>query len=72
MRCFLNTVSATLHDIVEEHALKQIFHSSALQGFLQGYLLTGRHGLFPSYEAFIGIVTTMVSNEQCIVRAAAC
>ena len=31
-----------------------------LQGFLQGYTLTVRTGLFPSYEAFLGIVTTMV------------
>lgn len=30
-----------------------------LQGFLQGYTLTGRTGLFPSYEAFLGIVTTV-------------
>lgn len=30
------------------------------QGWLQGYSLTGRTGLFPSYEAFLGIVTTMV------------
>lgn len=33
-----------------------------LQGFLQGYTLTGRHGLFPSYEAFLGIVTTMIEQ----------
>ncbi|HEV3210325.1 MAG TPA: hypothetical protein VGY91_08660 [Chthoniobacterales bacterium] len=26
------------------------------QAWLQGYLLTGRHGLFPSYEAFLNIV----------------
>ncbi|MBV9385826.1 MAG: phosphoketolase family protein [Chroococcidiopsidaceae cyanobacterium CP_BM_ER_R8_30] len=30
------------------------------QAWLQGYLLTGRHGLFPSYEAFLAIVTTMM------------
>jgi hypothetical protein len=36
--------------------------SLALQGFLQGYTLTGRTGLFPSYEAFLGIVTTMVQQ----------
>lgn len=28
--------------------------SLALQGFLQGYTLTGRTGLLPSYEAFLG------------------
>ena len=30
------------------------------QGFLQGYTLTGRTGLFPSYESFLGIVHTMM------------
>lgn len=33
-----------------------------LQGFAQGYTLTGRTSLFPSYEAFLGIVTTMVQQ----------
>jgi xylulose-5-phosphate/fructose-6-phosphate phosphoketolase len=26
------------------------------QGWMQGYVLTGRFGLFPSYETFLGIV----------------
>lgn len=30
------------------------------QGWLQGYTLTGRVGLFPSYEAFLGIIHTMM------------
>lgn len=30
------------------------------QGFLQGYTLTGRTGLFPSYESFLGIIHTMM------------
>ena len=33
------------------------------QGWLEGYLLTGRHGLFTSYEAFIHIVDSMVSQH---------
>lgn len=30
------------------------------QGFLEGYTLTGRVGIFPSYESFLGIITTMM------------
>ena len=30
------------------------------QGMLQGYTLTGRTGVFPSYEAFLAIIHTMV------------
>ncbi|OAT79254.1 phosphoketolase [Mangrovibacter phragmitis] len=33
------------------------------QGWLEGYLLTGRHGLFSSYEAFIHIVDAMVNQH---------
>lgn len=33
------------------------------EGWLEGYLLTGRHGLFNSYEAFIRIVDSMVSQH---------
>jgi xylulose-5-phosphate/fructose-6-phosphate phosphoketolase len=33
------------------------------QGWLEGYLLTGRHGLFTSYEAFIHIVDSMFNQH---------
>jgi xylulose-5-phosphate/fructose-6-phosphate phosphoketolase len=33
------------------------------QGWLEGYLLTGRHGLLNSYEAFIHIVDSMVNQH---------
>jgi len=34
-----------------------------MQGWLEGYLLTGRHGLFNCYEAFIHIVDSMVNQH---------
>ena len=33
------------------------------EGWLEGYLLTGRHGLFHSYEAFIRIVDSMLNQH---------
>jgi xylulose-5-phosphate/fructose-6-phosphate phosphoketolase len=33
------------------------------QGWLEGYLLTGRHGIFNSYEAFIHIVDSMFNQH---------
>lgn len=33
------------------------------QGWLEGYLLSGRHGMFHSYEAFIRIVDSMTSQH---------
>ena len=35
----------------------------ACQGWLEGYLLTGRHGLFSCYEAFIHIVDSMFNQH---------
>ena len=32
------------------------------EGFLEGFLLTGRHGLFNSYEAFIRIVAVSYTH----------
>ncbi|KAK7690629.1 hypothetical protein QCA50_005728 [Cerrena zonata] len=40
------------------------------QGMLQGYTLTGRTGLFPSYEAFLGIVHTMMVQYSKFVKMA--
>ena len=33
------------------------------QGWLEGYLLTGRHGFFSCYEAFIHIVDSMFNQH---------
>lgn len=38
----------------------EILSEHTCQGFLQGYTGTGRTGLFPSYESFLGIVHTMM------------
>lgn len=37
----------------------EVLSEHLCQGMLQGYTLTGRTGLFPTYEAFLGIITTM-------------
>ncbi|KAI9886487.1 MAG: hypothetical protein M1823_001737 [Watsoniomyces obsoletus] len=38
----------------------EMLSEHTLQGFLQGYTMTGRVGLFPSYESFLAIVHTMM------------
>ncbi len=59
---------AALHDDDEFLApsglvLDAMLSEHQCQGWLEGYLLTGRHGLFASYEAFIRIVDSMVSQH---------
>jgi xylulose-5-phosphate/fructose-6-phosphate phosphoketolase len=42
-----------------------------MQGLLEGYLLTGRHGLFNSYEAFIHIIDAMFNQHAKWLESAA-
>lgn len=41
------------------------------EGWLEGYLLTGRHGLFSCYEAFIHIVDSMINQHAKWLKTAA-
>jgi len=41
----------------------EILSEHTCEGWLEGYLLTGRHGLFSCYEAFIHIVDSMVNQH---------
>ena len=51
---FLAPEGCVLDSMLSEHQC---------EGWLEGYLLTGRHGLFNSYEAFIRIVDSMFSQH---------
>ncbi|MFY1691402.1 phosphoketolase family protein [Plantactinospora sp. WMMB782] len=41
----------------------EVLSEHLCQGWLEGYLLTGRHGVFTSYEAFTHIVDSMVNQH---------
>ena len=42
----------------------EILSEHTLEGWLEGYLLSGRHGLFATYEAFAHVIDSMV-NQHC-------
>ncbi len=46
----------------------EILSEHTCQAWLQGYLLRGRYGMFPSYEAFLGIVTTMMDQYAKFIK----
>lgn len=48
----------------------EMLSEHSLQGLLQGYILTGRHAVFASYEAFIQIVSSMVDQYSKFLKIA--
>ncbi|HEX6595464.1 MAG TPA: phosphoketolase family protein, partial [Acidimicrobiales bacterium] len=49
--------------LAPEGRVMEILSEHTCQGWLEGYLLTGRHGLFSCYEAFIHIVDSMFNQH---------
>jgi xylulose-5-phosphate/fructose-6-phosphate phosphoketolase len=41
----------------------EVLSEHLCEGWLEGYLLTGRHGLFSCYEAFIHVVDSMFNQH---------
>ncbi len=59
-------MAETLRDddhLAPDGRVMEILSEHTCQGWLEGYLLTGRHGLFSCYEAFIHIVDSMVNQH---------
>jgi xylulose-5-phosphate/fructose-6-phosphate phosphoketolase len=50
-------------DLAADGRVMEILSEHTCQGWLEGYLLTGRHGLFSCYEAFIHIVDSMFNQH---------
>lgn len=46
----------------------EILSEHTCQGWMQGYVLTGRNAIFPSYEAFLGIITTMMDQYAKFIK----
>ncbi len=51
------------NDLSADGRVMEVLSEHLCQGWLEGYLLTGRHGLFSCYEAFIHIVDSMVNQH---------
>ncbi|HTC91951.1 MAG TPA: phosphoketolase family protein [Terriglobales bacterium] len=50
-------------NLAPEGRVIEVLSEHMCQGFLEGYLLTGRHGLFSCYEAFIHIIDSMFNQH---------
>ncbi|HVA31114.1 MAG TPA: phosphoketolase family protein [Gaiellaceae bacterium] len=56
-------VEPTDEDLAPSGSVVEMLSEHQCQGWLEGYLLTGRHGLFNCYEAFIHIVDSMFNQH---------
>lgn len=57
-------------DMSADGRVMETLSEHSLQGLMQGYVLTGRHALFASYEAFIQIISSMVDQYAKFLKIA--
>jgi len=62
-RCFQEPALATDDHVSPEGRVMEVLSEHNCEGWLEGYVLTGRHGLFATYEAFALIVASMTTQH---------
>ncbi len=62
-RVFEATIEPGDDHLAPDGRVMEVLSEHLCQGWLEGYLLTGRHGLFNCYEAFIHIVDSMFNQH---------
>jgi xylulose-5-phosphate/fructose-6-phosphate phosphoketolase len=62
-RAWNEEIIPTDTDLSINGRVMEILSEHACQGWLEGYLLTGRHGFFSCYEAFIHIIDSMFNQH---------
>ncbi len=58
-RCFMGPLLDTDHQIGPDGRVMEVLSEHLCEGWLEGYLLTGRHGVFATYEAFAMVSASM-------------
>jgi len=59
-RCSVGRIIPNDDHVTPEGRVMEVLSEHLCQGWLEGYVLTGRHGLFVTYEAFAMVTTSMV------------
>jgi len=62
-RTWMEAIKPYDEQLASDGRVMEILSEHQCQGWLEGYLLTGRHGLFNCYEAFIHIVASMFNQH---------
>jgi xylulose-5-phosphate/fructose-6-phosphate phosphoketolase len=58
-RCWVGPVVETDDHLAPDGRVMEVLSEHLCQGWLEGYVLTGRHGIFVTYEAFAMVTTSM-------------
>jgi len=69
-RAYMWPIKKTDENLAPDGRVMEMLSENTLQGWYQGYLLTGRHGVLISYEAFLGIISTMVDQYAKFIKQA--
>ena len=62
-RCSTAEILSTDEAVAPDGRVMEMLSETQCEGWLEGYLLTGRHGFFSCYEAFIHIVDSMFNQH---------
>jgi len=62
-RCFMADIYPEDDHLSPDGRVMEVLSEHQCQGWLEGYLLTGRHGFFSCYEAFIHIIDSMFNQH---------
>ena len=62
-RCYMADIYPEDDKLTPDGRVMEVLSEHQCQGWLEGYLLTGRHGFFSCYEAFIHIVDSMFNQH---------
>ena len=62
-RCFMGDIRPDDDHLSPDGRVMEVLSEHQCQGWLEGYLLTGRHGFFSCYEAFIHIIDSMFNQH---------
>jgi xylulose-5-phosphate/fructose-6-phosphate phosphoketolase len=62
-KVFMEPMLKTDEHLSHDGRVMEVLSEHLCQGWLEGYLLTGRHGLFSCYEAFIHIIDSMFNQH---------
>lgn len=62
-KAFVDPLEAMDKNLSPDGRVMEVLSEHLCQGWLEGYLLTGRHGFFSCYEAFIHIIDSMLNQH---------